>query len=382
MTSDNSSKRRPLTTMRRAAGGFTLIELLVVVAIIALVIAIVLPAIGGARNSARAATTQQLMTGVTNASQLFVQDNQRLPGYYSAVDMGSDENADASFSAMQNAMLELAGGLVFGATVTEDAMENRYRMGPYPTGDMRAQVVDLDLVGVAQEGVNVYFTPDPKNYEPQNERTGMQGDGSISNPNNVLLPSLVDSFGTPLLLWSQDGAGRTPRDWADVDADTFAFARVSSGSGTGSPERGFFYWNSNAAFLQATSTGRKQIDQNADSLLGGSFSDEERARTMAAVLGHPGFPKGDLSNLAAADVEDLIASAPRGAFIVHSAGRDGVYLAESDANDVLEGGERSIRYAANFFAGGGTERYTNAAGDVITEDVTSRFDDMVSSSGE
>jgi len=374
----HTARTHPALRSPGGARAFSLIELLVVVAIIAIVIAIVLPAIGGARSSARAATTNQLMTGVTNAAQLFAQDNQRLPGYFGSVAMGADENEAAGFSAMQNAMLELSGGLVFGAGLGEDANENRFLAGPYPASDPRNALVDFDLIGAEQEGVNVYFTADPKNFKPQTT----SGQQAAANAANRRLPSVIDSFGSPLLLWSQDGAGRSPRDWTEVSDDTFAFARVSSGGTSGTPRRGFFYWNSNAAFLRATAAGAVAANQNIESLLGGSVDEEDRQRTMAAVLGHPGFPKGDLSQVTSAEAADLIASAPRGSFIVQSAGRDGIYLGEADGNDVIESGENYVRYAANFYTAGGTERYTNASGDPITEDVMSRFDDMMTSSGE
>ncbi|MBL8965218.1 MAG: type II secretion system protein, partial [Phycisphaerae bacterium] len=99
---------------RRAAfrrpGGFTLIELLVVISIIAVLIAILVPAISGARNSARKTTTTALITTVANAISQFKSQKNRLPGYFSQAELGNSGNT-TSFTAMENALLDLAGGV-------------------------------------------------------------------------------------------------------------------------------------------------------------------------------------------------------------------------------------------------------------------------------
>ncbi|MEM8758348.1 MAG: prepilin-type N-terminal cleavage/methylation domain-containing protein, partial [Planctomycetota bacterium] len=90
-----------------ARAGFSLIELLVVIVIIAIVIGITVPAIGGARDLARASSTQATLAGLGNAISSFRADEQRLPGYFNTRQMG---RADTGLSGMQNIMLDLAGG--------------------------------------------------------------------------------------------------------------------------------------------------------------------------------------------------------------------------------------------------------------------------------
>ena len=101
-----SNPRRAL-----AACGFTLIELMVVLIIIAVIISIVLPALGHARKLARKATTQSMMTNICNAAAVFMNDNRRAPGYFTAQEMGDSQNLTQGLPALANVMLDLAGGI-------------------------------------------------------------------------------------------------------------------------------------------------------------------------------------------------------------------------------------------------------------------------------
>jgi prepilin-type N-terminal cleavage/methylation domain-containing protein len=99
-----------------ARPAFTLVELLIVVSIIALLIALLLPALGGVRQSARRAATETLMREVLTATTAFQAANNRMPGYFSAIDMASGENITGAnargMTMMENILLDLAGGVV------------------------------------------------------------------------------------------------------------------------------------------------------------------------------------------------------------------------------------------------------------------------------
>ena len=101
--------------MQRARRAFSIIELLVVIAIVAILLAIILPAIAGVRRAARGSDTQTLLTEIAQAAARYELDKRVAPGYFTARDMGSPDNADRGFSAMQNIMLSLAGGVVDAA---------------------------------------------------------------------------------------------------------------------------------------------------------------------------------------------------------------------------------------------------------------------------
>ncbi|MEO0716752.1 MAG: prepilin-type N-terminal cleavage/methylation domain-containing protein, partial [Planctomycetota bacterium] len=127
--------------MRRASA-FTLIELLVVIAIIVVVISIVLPALAGARDVARKTATQQLIGNITNSVNIFSQDEGRVPGYFTPTEMGDRANGNTrGMTAMQNAMLDLAKGVV--AEETADTI----LVGPAPTAAGQVPV-NLNLIGV------------------------------------------------------------------------------------------------------------------------------------------------------------------------------------------------------------------------------------------
>ena len=181
--------RSPNTYARRAArvAGFTLIELLVVLIIIAVIIAIVLPALGSARRAARAATTRGMMTNITNAVGVFMNDNKRTPGYFTARQMADSANLTQGFSAMQNVMLDLAGGIDPNprATVPPDL-----DVGPGTTNGTHV-LVNPDLMGSTGGNNNkVYFTPDAKHWVAQN--AGGQQLGVAANQS---LRSVIDDFG-------------------------------------------------------------------------------------------------------------------------------------------------------------------------------------------
>jgi prepilin-type N-terminal cleavage/methylation domain-containing protein len=302
-----------------ARRAFSLIELLVVIAIIGLIISIVLPAVFSARKSARNAETLSMCNALSQACSQFILDQRRAPGYFSQRDMGAQENLSRGFSQMENAMLDLAGGIV---TAGEDGDLNN--VGPVAS---RTVTVRPSRIGAA--GGKAYFTPKAKYLRVQN---GSEPDGGNRNSDGGHrgLPVLVDAEGMPILMWTVDdrarkemqlGPGESVNDVIRRD-----FAKLQLSPEDSQPAR--FYWAANAAFLSGdAAVGRRRINQTATSVLGEDVADEYRPLNLAALLGNPNTP---VPFAADAQAEDIMPSAPRGSVIIHSSGIDQSFAGRSE----------------------------------------------------
>lgn len=350
MTMHTTQQTRP----QRARTAFSLIELLVTIAVIGIIVAIIVPTLGGARNTAKAAGTKAQLVEIGAASQQYYTDKQRWPGYFTPRQMGDPMNAARGFSGMQNVMLDLAGGLVT-ATGT-----NVVEVGPTSSDTV---LVDLTRIGTVEAGGG-YYTPAENRFVAQlGSGVGLQR----AESDNQQLPSVVDSFGTPVLAWQRDRTAIQP-----IAALT-DFARLESGGAT--PAR--FYWNSNAGFLGTSELGKRGKNPTFSgaaggreySLLGDGVSETpDLLNHMAVLLGSPSVP-----NQAFPDGP----SAARGDLVFHSAGIDAMFMGSRD-----QAGRGDVRFWQSFYtsAGGGT-RLTDGDGQVETIDILARFDDMIESVG-
>ncbi|MEM9166945.1 MAG: prepilin-type N-terminal cleavage/methylation domain-containing protein [Planctomycetota bacterium] len=86
---------------RRRTHGFTLIELLVVIAIIALLIGILLPALGRARESARATACLANLKGIGVGVQLYYNDTDLLPNVSALTNPSGNENDVALLDVLE-----------------------------------------------------------------------------------------------------------------------------------------------------------------------------------------------------------------------------------------------------------------------------------------
>ncbi len=368
------------------ARAFSLVELLVVIAIIAVLTAILLPVVGGARAAARRAATQSLLTDYTTAANRFANDNgDRMPGYFSEQDMGATENLDRGFSASENAMLDLAGqGAIW--TDTENNQPGGFEeVGPYTAGDDRNILLNPDLIG-ADDGA--YFSPGDGFFTAMEHGSGQQVAEGIE------IPDVVDAFGNPVLVWSQDLGGR-----GSINADAtgepvfLQFARASSDDGDA-----WFYLFSNAAFLNENGAiGSAGTNQAGDptgegttsaiglwDAIGSQF--EEQSRTLAAVLGSPAYPLTETGEtLDSADPDAIYPARPRGRFIVQSAGRNGYFIGSDEqgwgSNARINGSSEFRLEFGNSFKSQDGVRYEADGGGFTSIDLLEGFDDVISSSG-
>jgi prepilin-type N-terminal cleavage/methylation domain-containing protein len=371
-----------MCTKARGVGrpGFSLIELLVVMFIIVLVISIVVPALAKAREVARATASENLMQNYFQAASAFQIDEKRAPGRFSARDMGSDDNGNTRGMTMtENVMLDLAGGIVqVGGSkpATGGVFVHPFAGTSSSRAAQEGVWVERGLIGQPTKSGKGYYTPDKRNFVEQvNEdsiirQAGTAGDKSTDGT----YPDLVDAFGQPILTWTEDesAVGKVAKD----SGNSNNFARITS---TQRPAR--HYWNSNAAFLKATHFGKKIVDNNTDSLLGGSVGIPEREATLMGLLGNPASANSIGSLTAAANIDDILPTASRGKITVQAAGVDGFILGRGDSRGRGQFKGDAMKYGFNFVDPGDTSKLRIVDGKPETVDVAASFDDQIVAGG-
>lgn len=347
----------------RSGRAFSLVELLVVILIIGIIVAIVLPSLSGVRATAREADTRQLTTQVANAASTFFNDKRRSPGYFTPQEMGNATNQARGFSGMQNAMLDLAGGIVRNGTAGSILIG--------PSNITGRQVAFLpEAVGAA--GTGAYFTPSAKNFRLQN---GVDGGTRVGDAVHAQVPELVDADGQPILAWAEDP---TAKQSIQSIAD---FAATAAPGNNPADVAARFYVNSNYALLASPSLGKQRRNQFDLSVI--SPNQAGVATSLAGALGSPGAPDDTSKNLVS-----IFPTRSRGGFIVHAAGRDGVYLSRegSRASTVVDdAGSPStavLYFGSNFksLPGPAGTPIRDTTGKAISQDVLESFDDIVASS--
>jgi prepilin-type N-terminal cleavage/methylation domain-containing protein len=306
---------------------FTLVELLVVIAIIGVLIGILIPVMGNARNSARKTATTSLMTAFSTSVNQFRAQNNRLPGFFSQAELGQSSN-DTGFTAMENALLDLAGGLksanqtqdwdlgapgvfeltIAGKTVRINSLAVGGEDGPgfLNLGAKFAGAGNRNEAGadVAQGG----WQQGVSGLAPARPGTDQDGTADIfTNTARYQMPDLIDSWGKPVLLWVKNEAAGTSPPPAIAGRNAPAISNLAA-------PQSLFYWRSNHGYLGAPL-------QRRESALGELTGDTQLLRTMNALLGNPSFAD------ASAPGDEPAASTPLGDFVLQSAGIDSFFLA-------------------------------------------------------
>lgn len=394
-------------TRQGARPGFTLVELLVVIAIIAVLLGILLPTIGGVRVAARKTSTQSLMRNIRVAIDAFQADNGRLPGYFSAWEMGQESNGGASprgFTAMENAILELTlPGDIKAVNDPELAAPSDSNfiidVGPFDDNNLNVRV-DALAFGAATDSYLSIGGEHFRAIEGQISTPGEEFEGDrIVNGKVVGVPDIIDYFGQPIMMWSRDtSAALPPAELVTASASDHVFASIYNDDSPPPDGRiASFYWASNAGYLLAgdpnfssamagltnefdLGLGEDRIPQSQISMLGGALRTEQPiwvANSLMAILGAPAFPTETQITSGPGGGGPLpLPAAPRGNVVLHSAGPDKVFFgrfAETTSNQ----SENAVGYRPREDAKAAGANMPSEPG-LITVD---RFDDLLEATG-
>lgn len=360
---------RPVPTRH----AFSITELLVVIIIIGVLISLIVPTLGSVRDQSKISSTDNLLARLNQSIAQFQTDKRRLPGYFTPSQMGNQANLTRGMSAMENVMLDLLPPRILTGSNSAGATT------PIQVGPTRADAIAIDT-WTNQTNFNYvntqasYFVPPNRYYAVQ---TNSPGDvkqfgerGHTGAPAEDQLPDLLDAFGTPLLLWAQDDSAPGEIDPTGVAGPRFTNGFVNPAAPN---SRAKFYWASNAAFLKATSVGKKNIDMTTRSYLGGAAPDPDNLRALEAFLGSPAAPAP--ADWTTQNANAIFPKAARGSYLVQSAGPDGIFL----SREASKGNRGPALQTGNTITFG--RCFKDASNQVVTPsiDLKSEFDDLITS---
>jgi type II secretory pathway pseudopilin PulG len=299
--------------MTAALRSFSITELLVVIGIIALLVSLLLVALGGVRTRALATQTTLIMDEFAKACETFQLDHRRYPGVIPEDSLlRPDNSTNGTLSGTENALLELMGGYItndhpaYTSDPNYNGVPNVYAFS-YDGGRYQIKVRP-DLMGqgptINGKTFGSYFAPDARSLRRTLRQNRQANIGDIAKTS--IIPDLIDGWGQPIIYLRQARPiGQLVGEGASVG--TSQFFRVPADS----------YLLSDA--LGELGLNQTRTNQNQNYSVLNVMDNDTRLKNLAQIIRHPG-----LGNPAAADA---LNGTPRGAFILISAGPDGIFFA-------------------------------------------------------
>jgi len=311
----NHAPRSSRAVSVRRPSGFSLTEMLVVIGIIALLIGILLPALSRVQDRARKTQTENLLQEFSKACETFYQQFGFYPGIVPEAILNSTDTPQ--ISGTENALLHLCGG-----GIPED--DPLYNQAPYSswteltfgnatTGQFKIRVNATKLgEGPRIRGTQYksFFSPKASDLLPaKGQFLTSPGnlDPYVSDP--LKLPDLLDAWGQPVLYYRQ------------LRPQGAVF--VAGGAPSESLADAVFAYQGANPYLMSGELG--ELGRNQDVSVFRLTTQANRSATLAQILRNPSFgaPTGTTAQI-------LANSAPRGAFAIISAGRDGIFFSQYD----------------------------------------------------
>ncbi|MCH7547056.1 MAG: prepilin-type N-terminal cleavage/methylation domain-containing protein [Planctomycetes bacterium] len=303
----HSTNRTP-SIHRTRLSGFSLVELMVVISIIAVLVGLLLVALGRVRTAASITRTKNTMQQFAAACDQFQQEYGRYPGVIPEPVLASLPNNP--LSTTENALLELMGGY----RVLKPGEENipaikddydAYSGTVIALGPVWRLKVDVNRIG---EGPFIDGKANGPFLAPDENAFGLVSGQALGASFNALeLPDLLDDWGQPII-YLRRLRSRGPL-FFDIpnDLPQFLIAGLDG-------------------YLKSPGLGELGQNQDYDSSPGGSILTDSLTnfeKNYAYVLRHPALGSSDPN-------EVRKTSTARGAYVLISAGPDGIFFSAQD----------------------------------------------------
>ncbi|MCH8165690.1 MAG: type II secretion system protein [Planctomycetes bacterium] len=284
--------------------GFSMTELLVVIAIIAVLAGILLVAMRGVRETGLRTQTQSIMQEFSKACDAFQIEHGVYPGVVPETILA--QSTTPALSGTENALLNLMGGYRVLSPFDQQGGQVEQDFDDY-TGTVVFDEAGWKLkvnVNLMGEGPVINGRPFAPYFTPGAAALGVakgQAGPPVLGTGSSGLPDLLDAWGQPIIfVRSMRSTGLLAGDVGDTPPPQFSRAVMTP-------------------YTESTALGEFGKDQMALSIFNVGSAEEQDA-TFAQIIRAPAFGKPG---------EPLNGTA-RGAYVLISAGPDGIYFSVTD----------------------------------------------------